>query len=170
MNAVLVFDIEFGGTESPEPVSLGWVFLDLKTGLIEGRSQVLIRPTTKISEHCSRLTGLTWPLLKREPPLRDVARSLIKRGLRRYPCVSYGNDYGALKEACEKIGERTPLSPDFWNAAPFLARRLGLRRPSLVGILEKLGLEFEGVQHDASWDAWNLAIVVREMFLRTRGS
>lgn len=188
-NKLLVYDLEltcwekklFDGSLDKSPpegmeneiIQFGYVIIDKQTNKIIEKGSWIIKPKkSKISEFCEGLTGISQEKVDKEGISFEKFRKIIsQKGWKYIPNMSWGyRDHYQLKEHCEKRNLDFPLS-DTHNCAKSLfsswtgrSKGWGVKRA-----IERLGLEFEGDQHDAMWDAYNTALILLNSIFKEKG-
>ena len=179
-NQLLVYDLELtcwenhlpdGSLDKSPPegmeneiIQFGYVIVDMKTKNIVEKDSWIIKPKkSTISDFCEKLTGISQDRVDNEGISFEKFRKIIsQKGWKYIPNMSWGyGDYFILKEHCDKRNLDFPLSKAH-NCAKVMfglwtgrSKGWGVKRA-----IDRLGLEFEGDQHDAMWDAYNTALIL----------
>lgn len=163
---ILVFDLErtcWDGIPPegmfPEIIQFGWCFLNPLTGERYGRNSVYVKPMNSyVSAFCTDLTGITPAMVRRGQPLSTTSARLLNMGLKQYVSAGYGNDWDEVREECDSVACDMFLSDEYIDVSTFT--KLALNQHKNVGLrraCERLGMQWEGEEHRADWDAWNTA-------------
>lgn len=162
-NKCLYLDLEFtesniGGVAKsvPEIIQIGIVEVNLKTLTITRKSSHLVRPVWRpvISEFITNLTGITNEEMKKSGrSLQELCNTLKKEySLNHSMIMSWGNDGDILAKHIVEANIKTINLGYLYCIETGLLKNKNLREA-----IEECGLEFEGREHDAMWDAYNLA-------------
>lgn len=168
LDKALVIDIEATCWEKAPPegerseiIEIGLCELDLKTGAIDAKESLLVRPEgSRVSDFCERLTGLTQERADAGLPFEEACRRLrAERFSERRVWASFGNyDRRLFERQCADRAVAYPFSDEHWDVRLLAAAALGLRHGAgMVRTMEALGLEPVGEHHRAADDAWNAA-------------
>ncbi|SRR5258708_322472 len=157
-----------------EIIEIGYVPLSIIKLTIGEPKTIIIRPkTSKVSQFCTRITGITQEEVDIGISFKDACQKLIKENdSLKFPYVSYGlYDKKHLEYQCADTKTVYPFSKGMhWNFRDMFARMMGLEHDvSLAIAVKMLGLEFDGVYHRSQFDALNTARVMVECFKRLRG-
>ena len=175
-NKVIVMDLECTCSkdqtsfpnDTTEIIEIGFCLYDTISKEITDKTSIIIKPDiTKITEFCTSLTGITQEQVDTQGiSLKDACQILItqwKSHNRMIAC--YGNDVSFINDECQKKRIITP----FWNDKGFDVQILfklktGKRKKTgLSSGLEYFNFSFEGVKHSGADDAYNTAILLREL-------
>ena len=134
---------------------------------ISDPQELLVKPAqSRISEYCTQLTGLTYPMLKRGVKFQDACRCLIRKGLRKYPSCAFGNDYALVEKQASALNQRSFLSECFFDMSSWLSFKHGVKEGwSLEKWMDYYGLKWEGERHRAGVDAYNLARLIQKSLI-----
>jgi inhibitor of KinA sporulation pathway (predicted exonuclease) len=143
---------------------------DLKVGLHE---RIYVKPVrSKISEFCSKLTGITQfevdsKGMDFQATCEIIEGSYDTLGL---PWASYGDyDRNQFDRNCKMRNARYPFGSRHINVKTLLAASLGWK--SEVGLevaLDEMGMTMEGRLHDGLDDAKNIARLLASIFGKVR--
>jgi len=173
----LYLDVEqqcWGGDEKPEGfhhdiIQIGLVEADLQNLYITRHEGFIVRPAKiNISAFCTELTGITEEQVRRAARFSERISTIVRAyGPGSKLCFTWGDDARDIANACLDSQIRDPFN--FCNLAWLYRCSFGIKRNvGLVNALKSFGLEFEGRQHDAMWDAYNTARVHMAMIERLR--
>jgi inhibitor of KinA sporulation pathway (predicted exonuclease) len=148
-------------------IEIGVALLDAFSGKVTKSNSIYVKTDEIISEYCTKLTGITQNMLKKQGKTFQEAIEQLKN---HYPTaktwVSWGGfDERVLKEQCERYKIEYP----FRNACHLDAGYIyGLmyrckEKPNLEDAVKNLGMEFEGKQHCGKDDAVNTAKVLARL-------
>ena len=148
--------------ETSEIIEIGVVPVDLMTHEIERGESIYVLPErSTISDYCTDLTGISLNTM-RDKGIKyvDAVRRLTEDyDSRKYTMISWGDyDREMFWKMADLYMADYPFPPTHINLKYFFAIWLGM--VNMVGLrkaLEKLGMEFEGVQHCGRDDAYNTA-------------
>ena len=153
--------------ETSEIIQIGIVAINLETDEMIQQRRVYVKPIcSEITKFCTELTGITKADVQSAPLFEEAMNGLFDEfKLSRRPWVSWG-DYD--REAFVKMGHlyhtRYYFGKTHTNLKNTFAMFSGLQRGlGLRGALDRLGMDFEGSQHDGLDDAINIARVLLEM-------
>ncbi|MDQ0245545.1 inhibitor of KinA sporulation pathway (predicted exonuclease) [Bacillus fengqiuensis] len=164
----IVFDIErnFRPYQSEAPteiIDIGAIKIEAGTMSVVETFSSLVKPTASLSQHTTKLTGITKQEVKEADKFPTVIARFRKFVGEEYVLVTWGKeDYGFLTEDCMLHDVE---GPDLTKEIRFDLQRfvfnayeeLFPNQPSLKFAVEQLGLEWEGEQHRAFADAQNTA-------------
>jgi inhibitor of KinA sporulation pathway (predicted exonuclease) len=178
INKILCVDTEhscyennnFPQDEKSDIIQIGWCWLMLSDLSITTPQMLYVRPTrSQISSYCTNLTGIKPHQVMKAPILNDACQTLInKHGTKARPWMTWGFDMPGLKQECNELQANFPFSESYFNAQDLASIFLGLPlRTNLSKALNILNMTFEGKQHKATDDSYNLARIVREMLIQT---
>jgi inhibitor of KinA sporulation pathway (predicted exonuclease) len=149
--------------ELPEIIQIGITEIDSDTfertrsGLWYVRNEFSV-----VSDYCTELTGISQSTLRKQGrSLKEVAGSILKTfGPMNKPWIAWGSDKDAIERDCVAKGVPMFFSEAFYNAG--LLYSIASGEGKAVGLAEaarRLGIGFEGREHDAGADADVLAAV-----------
>ena len=154
--------------ERSEIIEIGVVPVDLRTHEIgEGESIYVYPEHSTVSDYCTDLTGITVKTLKDKGiKYVDAIRKLTEEyDSRQYTMISWGDyDRNMFWKMADLYMADYPFPPTHINLKYFFAMWIGM--VNMIGLrkaLEKLGMEFEGVQHCGRDDAYNTARIFAAM-------
>nr|WP_086938464.1 3'-5' exonuclease [Thaumasiovibrio occultus] len=164
---IVCFDLEMccwndGRPEKTgEIIEVGLAEIDLGTQKIVKRAQYFVKPEhDEISWFCTELTGIKPKVIEKQGrPLDDVLQSMIKNfGGANKIYAAWGRDDQVLLKECLQKGLEVPFT-EYLNMSTLFAlhQKAKASRIGHKGAMDKLGLEWEGRQHSAYVDAYNLA-------------
>lgn len=177
LDQIIVIDIEATCWPGPAPegqeteiIEIGVCPLDVATGERLEKRSILVKPeTSKISEFCTQLTGLTQKQVNQKGISFEKACALLEREYltKKRVWASYGDyDRNQFKRQCEARGVTYPFSPGHINVKSLVGIVHAL--PYEVGMsraMEMMHLELEGTHHRGSDDAWNVARILAAVLL-----
>lgn len=181
-NKLLVFDLELtcweriredGSIDKSPPegmeneiIQFGYVVINLAERRIEDKGEWLIKPKkSTISPFCKELTGISQEMIDNEAiSFERFRKELEKKGYLSIPTTSWGyGDYFQLKANCDYLDLKYPLSSSYFCCKTLFGLWTGRSKGwGLRKAMAKLGLDFEGNQHNAMWDSYNTARVLLE--------
>ena len=133
-------------------------------GEVTGHFSRLIKPVVnpRLSGFCKKLTGIKQSQLNTADNFEKVImefQDFIGYGQEDFVLYSWGNnDKDYLKKNCELFGMDTEWLNNFVDMRKIYLDITGHKRKSgLKVIVESEGFEFEGEQHSAYVDAYNLS-------------
>jgi inhibitor of KinA sporulation pathway (predicted exonuclease) len=152
-----------------EIIEIGLCLLNVKSLRRHSRRSIIVKPTTaKITEYCTKLTGITQKEVDEGNSLEDACFVLKKEySTKKRVWASWGNwDRQQMDLECDLLDIENPMNPRHINIKAQLPILLNLDKElSLSDAVEFLKLEFEGAPHRGSWDAWMeaqiLAMIIR---------
>jgi inhibitor of KinA sporulation pathway (predicted exonuclease) len=172
-NMVNVLDTEltcyadgvFPEGEKQEIIEVGITTVDLHHLEIVRTYSIPVKPVmSSVSPFCTELTGWTAAkLAKQGVSFAEACRRLsLKHGGQSRLLVTDSNgDVKSVREQCRLMNVEYPFGDDHLNVATLFsivsAQRQNL---GLVQMLTRLGMTFEGVQHRAGADSFNIARVL----------
>lgn len=147
-----------------EIIEIGLTVVDLAAGARLAKHRILVRPRrSRVSEFCTRLTGLTQAEVDTGIEFPDACALLVKehRADSR-PWASWGDyDRNQFQRQCKATGTRYPFGSRHTNAKLVFTQANGLkRRPGMATALDIAGLPLDGRHHSGADDAWNIAALV----------
>jgi inhibitor of KinA sporulation pathway (predicted exonuclease) len=156
-----------------EIIQFGYVIIDMHKREIVEKDSWLVKPTkSEISEFCTKLTGISQEMIEKNGITFEKLRKILsKKGWKYIPCTSWGyGDIIQFREHCEKRNLESPLSRSFYCCKTLFGTWTGRSKGwGVKRALERLGLEFEGEQHDAMWDAYNTARILLNSIYKSKG-
>lgn len=166
-NRIVCFDLEMccwnenGVGTTGEIIEVGLAEIDLVKGEIVKRAQYYVKPEQdEVSLFCVELTGITPRKVEKQGrSLEEVLKSVVKNfGGSNKIFASWGRDDVVLAKECEAKGIEMPFK-EFINLATLyrIQNRLKDKRIGHRAAQESKGIEWEGRQHSAYVDAYNLA-------------
>jgi inhibitor of KinA sporulation pathway (predicted exonuclease) len=154
-----------------EIIGVSFVEMDLVTLEITGERSHFVRPKRwQISDHCTKLTGITRGDIQTARTFPEVLASLTEEfSPSKALCCSWGGgDAGLIAAACQQHGLRTPLRNLLDLAQLFQGLLLLKQTASLRNAVSMLALDFDGVPHGALADARNTALLHAALIRRLR--
>lgn len=147
-----------------EIIEIGLTVVDLAAGERLAKHRILVRPRrSRVSEFCTRLTGLTQAEVDTGIEFADACALLAEehRADSR-PWASWGDyDRNQFQRQCKATGTRYPFGSRHTNAKLVFTQANGLkRRPGMATALDIAGLPLDGRHHSGADDAWNIAALV----------
>ncbi len=181
VHKILIVDLEATCWETSPPkgevsdiIEVGIALLDTVSLRISGKRAIFVKPSrSTISPFCTELTTITPQLVANAHRLKDVCALLRKEyQSHKHIWASYGDyDRKMLQRSCDDLGIDYPMSRTHINIKSLFAVLLGEKREcGLQAALAKFGLSFEGIHHRGADDAYNIARVLQQLMLRTRGT
>ena len=155
------------GAQCSEIIQIGVCSLNLAAKTIGQEASYLIKPKySTVSEYCTALTGITQKNLKGAMSLFDACNLLMKKfGTRNRVWSSYGNGDGIkFREDCIKKVADYPFGGHYIDTSLlFHIKYLLNSNISLTEALKLAGFEFYGTQHNAMYDAYNTAVLLKHL-------
>ncbi|MGL6075690.1 MAG: exonuclease domain-containing protein [Fimbriiglobus sp.] len=180
LDQLLVIDIESTCWTGPPPsgmisdiIEIGICPIDLASLTRLERRSIFVKPErSEVSDFCTELTTISPAMLQGAMTFREACSILKKEYLSaQRTWASYGDyDRNQFQRQCTDTGVPYPFGPTHWNIKSLLAVFLGL--PTEVGTLDSLahlGVVFEGTNHRAHDDAWNVAELLIHLLKPYRG-
>lgn len=177
-NRCLYLDCEYqcwDGQQQPQGftndiIQIGIVEADLDRLVVTRLSGYLVRPQAcQISPFCRELTGIDErDLLTRGRPFSERMASIQKKyGPASKVCLTWGDERRPIDRECLRHKVINPFT--FVNLGWLYRSSYGIgHNVGLKDALRDFGMEFEGRQHDAVWDAYNTARVHFALLQRLR--
>ena len=172
-NMVNVLDTEltcyadgvFPEGEKQEIIEVGITTIDLHHLQVVRTYSIPVKPVmSSVSPFCTELTGWTAAKLARQGvSFAEACRRLsVKHGSQSRLLVTDSNgDVKSVREQCQLMNVEYPFGDDHMNVATLFSIVTGQRQNlGLVQMLTKLGITFEGIQHRAGADSFNIARVL----------
>jgi len=180
IDQIIVIDIEStcwqdkppAGQES-EIIEIGICPIDVFSGKRLEKESILVKTEkSQVSEFCTQLTTLTQAQVDRGISLKEA-------------CTILKNQYQSQQRIWASFGdydrrqfEKQCLSKKI--SYPFGSRHINVKTlfavihalPHEIGMaeaLEKLNLPLEGTHHRGGDDAWNIALILSELLVKSRG-
>ena len=182
-NIVNVLDTEltchadgiFPSGEKQEIIQFGITTIDLHHLQVVRTFSIPVKPTmSTVSPFCTELTGWTAAKLNKQGvSYAEACRRLIaKHGSQsRLLATDSNGDVVSVREQCRLMDVPYPFGEDHLNVATLFSIITKQRNNAgLVQMLTKLGLTFEGLQHRADVDSYNIARVLIKLLEASRGS
>jgi inhibitor of KinA sporulation pathway (predicted exonuclease) len=183
-NQMLIVDVETTcwenwiaplGQES-EIIQVGLCLFDRASALPHGKRSIIVRPErSRVSEFCTKLTGLTQANVDTGVSFR-LACSILKReySAPERTWVSWGNyDKKMFQKQCRNRRIDYPFGDIIRgrhiNLKNLFAVLIGLPEEiEIPDALRMLGLSFVGKLHRGNDDAWNIGVILSELCTMTR--
>lgn len=148
----------------PEIIQIGLVEVDFENLRLGREARLYVRPyRSTVSPYCTRLTGITPDILKRDGrPLGEVLRTIAKDwGPRHKSLLSWGSDWHAIEAECREVKCGNPFPSDgAVNIGQIFTLLHGARyRLGLYAALQAAGIEPVGSRHDGLDDARNAGLL-----------
>lgn len=181
VGVINVIDVEatcWSGNPPPGEVSeiieVGLCELDSRTLEIGKRRSVLCFPVdSEISEFCTKLTTLTDDKVRSEGIEYAGVCTLLRtfHDSKNRIWASFGDyDRKAFFENCVRRGVDYPFGPRHLNVKTLAALAFGWRaEPGMDEVLKRLGMDLVGTHHRGGDDAYNIALILREILRTARG-
>lgn len=157
--------------QTSEIISIGICPLGFPELVVEeARSvEIIVRPcASEVSTFCTELTGLTSKEVRQGVSLEEACNRIRKKfGTRNQAWASFGDyDRTMFERCCDR--EWYPFGPRHINVKTWASLALGRSKGMGTGrALQTLtGRAFKGTQHNARWDAINIAFVLSEIIRR----
>ena len=175
-NKVIVLDLEavcdeneIFPNETTEIIQIGFCLFDMVTQEITDKTSIYIKPSENaiITDYCTTLTGITQEILNNKGiSLQDVNNILIEKYKSKKRIVAtFGKDLTWYKSECDRKDIEFPFWQD--NSIDvhllFKLKNQNKRGMGLLKCLNFYDIEFDGNAHDASVDAYNTAILLKEL-------
>lgn len=157
-----------------EIIQIGISIIDTISLEIEKKPDIYVIPTTtKISQYCTDLTGITEQIIQNKGiTFTEACNFLIKNyNSKVYTWAAVGEfDRKIFQTQCEKENVVYPFSQKYFNIKNIIAILNGWPNEyGLMGMLKRYGFsEFEGTHHNAGWDAWNSAKIIVKFLKQVR--
>ena len=181
LDKILVVDVEATCWQGAPPegqdheiIEVGICVLDVGTGEVVPGSKrsILVKPIkSKVSEYCTRLTSLTQEQIDAGIPLAEACEILKREYLSEQRVWASWGDYDRKQfwRECRLKNIAYPFGDSHINVKNLFALSQGLSEElDLELAIEKLNLKFEGREHRAHDDAFNIARVLSILFLKIR--
>ena len=168
---VLVVDLEmttyegdFPEGETRDIIEVGFCTWDSALDTIsEPISYYVLPERSTVSPYCTELTGLTPQKLSRMgTSLQRVCDLLKMRGSLNKAWAGFGSDASILRAQCREQQCTYPFGESYYDVSSLYTLITG-ERGGLKTCLKKQGLEWEGTEHRARWDAYNTAKLLRSL-------
>lgn len=167
----LVVDLEMTCEEhrekgyQPEIIEIGLVRVSYQ-GEILGKEQYYIKPKhNKISDYCTKLTGITPQLIKEKGiPLAEAFNKMKKLGSRNKVLVAWGEDWLQFEMESEWKNLELPISQSRLNLS--LVNSIFSKTSDKIALEDAFiqwGVVPEGKMHSGVDDALNTAKVLQKM-------
>lgn len=155
----------------PEIIEIGLAEMDLVSLRITREAACFVRPRRwEISLKCAQLTGITSGDIRAAKPLGEALRALLMDfGSTDAPCCAWGDDVSLLSRSCASLGLANPLKHQMDLSRLFQDAFVMKEQLSLGSAVRMMGLDFDGVPHNALADARNTAILHAAILRRMRG-
>lgn len=174
-NKVIVLDTEMTcdenqtfPNEDTEIIQVGFALFDITTREIEQPIGFYVKPEKgSISKYCENLTGITQNDVDTKGiTLKEVSEILIgEYKSKKRIIATYGSDVFFFHNECTKKNIQSPFWLDSsFNIHQLFKMKIGKHKNTgLSSALKYFNLDFEGTPHDAKWDSFNTAKLLREL-------
>jgi inhibitor of KinA sporulation pathway (predicted exonuclease) len=159
------------GQES-EIIEIGICPIDVASGKRLEKASILVKPEkSQVSEFCTQLTTLTQAQVERGISLKAACTILkTKYQSQQRIWASFGDyDRRQFEKQCQSKKISYPFGSRHINVKSLFAVIHAL--PHEIGMaeaLEKLNLPLEGTHHRGGDDAWNIALILSELLVKSR--
>jgi inhibitor of KinA sporulation pathway (predicted exonuclease) len=164
---VNVIDFELIQDEKPEIVQLGLAVVDLCEKTIIKNIGFYIKPHSMkgYNTRFFELTGIKQKLIENGFSLKRVIEIMnLNHGLKNRPFVCFGKDWKFLIEECNDKQIKIEIDHVFDLSLFFMMFGKEECNLSLENLLKVHNVPFEGLQHNAIYDAYNSAKLFIIMF------
>jgi len=174
LDQIIVIDVEATCWEGKIPVGveseiieIGVCPIDINSGKLLEKVSILIRPQcSKMSEFCTKLTGLTPEQLDTGITFKEACKILKTKYLTKSRTWASWGDYDRrqFERQCKTQNVEYPFGATHINIKNLFAIKNKLHNE--VGMhkaLEILDLPLEGRHHRAVDDAWNIAKILSKL-------
>ena len=160
------------GDQPSEVIEIGVCVLDTKTLDISRKHSYIIKPKlSKISEFCTKLTGHTWKSVKSGMQFDHACNKLAKEyGTKNKVWVSWGDgDRLHMEKECADKKTKYPFGPTHINLSAVYNIFMGSTvNFSVERALDKLGIGFIGKPHCGADDAYNTAMILKNLIVNVK--
>lgn len=169
-NVVNVLDTEltcypdnvFPAGEQKEIIQIGLCMVDLRSLQVLQRLSIPVVPVrSQVSQYCTELTGWTSAKLKRQGvPFAEACRRLrdCYASVNRLVVTDSDAELEPFRTQCQLDGIENPFGLSVLNVSTmYTLLTNGRRNARLPQKLETFGMQFEGKEHRADVDAYNIA-------------
>ncbi len=154
-------------------IEIGIALYDLKTLKIIENDSIIVFPRSEISSFCTKLTGHTEESVRRDGILFEDALALLRSRYKSHKIswMSWGDyDRRQFERQCKREDKRYPFSITHTNLKHWFAVCAGEDYECIIGTaIAKLAMNFEGTPHRGVDDALNIARILTEILIVTRG-
>ncbi|OWY68337.1 DNA polymerase III [cyanobacterium TDX16] len=176
---IIVIDIESTCWEDKPPagqeseiIEIGICALDVTSGKRLEKESILVKPEkSQVSEFCTQLTTLTQAQVEQGISLKEACTILKSQYLSQQQIWASFGDYDRrqFEKQCQSKKIHYPFGSRHINVKTLFAVIHAL--PNEIGMaeaLEKLNFPLEGTHHRGGDDAWNIALILSELLLKSR--
>jgi len=160
--------------ETSEIIEIGICELDSITLEVGKRRSILCFPVdSTISPFCTDLTTLTDDMIRRDGVELSSACALLRTMHKSTDRIwaSFGDyDRRMFAENCARRNIRYPFGPRHLNVKTLTALAFGWgAEPGMAEVLRRMGMDLVGTHHRGGDDAYNIALILREILQTMRG-
>jgi len=153
-----------------EIIEIGISALDYRTKEIKLKDTIIVKPQfSEISEYCTNLTSITQEMVDEKGVTLAEACKILEDTYKSKDRIwaSWGEyDNNQIKRECKHKKIENPFGRTHINMKPLFSFAYGLHTDYGVGeALEHLGMEFEGNAHRGVDDAYNIARILKKVFI-----
>lgn len=179
-NYIIVVDIEstcWSSGKAPEGqhseiIEVGYCLYNYQHNLLGEKGSIVIKPQhSTVSQFCTDLTGWTQKALDGQGvTFQEACTRLVTELYSPHKTwASFGDyDRAMFEKMCKIYSVDYPFSPQHLNIKAMSMAMLG-KRMGVGKTVTKLGLQFEGTQHNGMWDAYNTARILQHLTGQIRG-
>jgi inhibitor of KinA sporulation pathway (predicted exonuclease) len=176
LDQIIVIDVEATCWEGSPPlgeesdiIEIGVCPVEVATGKRLEKRHIIVKPErSKVSEFCTKLTGLTPEQVQEGVSFKEACLILQEEYLtKKRTWASYGDyDRWQFEKHCSAFNVEYPFAPRHINVKNLFAIIKKLNNEvGMASALQILNLPLEGRHHDAEDDAWNVANILSKIIL-----
>lgn len=180
LDAIIVVDVESTCWKSKPPqgeeseiIEIGICLLDVASATPTEKESILVKPErSRVSKFCTELTTLTQKQVDKGISFAEACAALkSKYKSPQRVWASYGDyDRNMFQKQTLRRDMKYPFGPRHINVKTLFALAYNLEKEvGMPGALETLKIPLEGTHHRGGDDAWNIAKILGELLLQTRG-
>jgi len=181
LDKIVVVDVEATCWDGPIPegqeneiIEIGVCLFDLKSLKREKKTSILVKPSrSKVSEFCTKLTTLTQEQVDKGLSFRKACSKLaVEFSTQARTWASWGDyDRNMFDRQCRRFGVKYPFGKTHINVKNLFALMGGHEKETgMDDALFMIGADLEGTHHRGGDDAWNIALLLENIFSRREQS
>lgn len=149
-----------------EIIEIGVATFNFHNGFVEKKESIFIKTqNSEVSDFCQELTGISQDFLdKNGITIQEAMRKLWKRyESNKRMWMSWGeSDRMYLSQDCRFYEIQNPMHLGYLDVRDLFISKYNYE-PSLTTALQEVGLEFQGDEHSGLADAYNTALLYKNL-------
>jgi inhibitor of KinA sporulation pathway (predicted exonuclease) len=150
--------------EHQEIIEIGYCLFDLTTLERSDKTSILIIPTrSRVSKFCTDLTSLTQEQVDQGITFYEACDQI--EHYKHLPWSAWGDwDLKIMKNQCKAFGVQMPFSSRHINIKQLFSTVFNVKKLGMQEALKICNIQLEGHHHRGHDDAWNTALLLKEIY------